>query len=99
MPELMWCPNCKQPVAPQKKKSNKGTIFLLLVLIGGAVFFFGGPIGWIIAIGLWAAAGFLLIFGLVSEIMAMTQKPTCPICKADSLVKEKPTSADTNSPE
>jgi hypothetical protein len=90
MPDLMWYPNCKQPVAPQKKKSNKGTIFLLLVIIGLAVFFFGGFVGWIIAIGLWTAASILLVVGLISEIAVMAQKPTCPICKVNSLLKEKP---------
>lgn len=85
MAALMWCPNCKQNVNPQKEKSNRGCAFIVLLLLGIVLFFFNIFAG-IIVLGV---AGLYLIFGLLFEVARLATKSHCPICKATNLMEEK----------
>jgi hypothetical protein len=74
MPDLKWCPNCNQNIAPQVEK--RGCVSAILIIAGLCLvpFFIFGII--------------LTIAGLVFFLTG-NKTPSCPICKAGNLLDEK----------
>ena len=82
----MWCANCEQMVAPQKPKSNRGLVFVVLVVLGVTLLLFAWPLG----VATLVFSALYLVVGLIRDVGAALAKATCPICKASSLLEHAP---------
>ncbi len=83
MAELMWCPNCEQKVGAQRKTSNLGCVFVVMIGVAIALALFMPALGLLVA----GSAAILFVVGLVWELVdkAAPDSPLCPLCKADNL--------------
>ena len=78
-PGTRWCGNCRQNVAPEKNRSNRGCVAVALGALGLVMVVFG-----VVVIGvvvLLATAAYVVV-GLVAELSAAVGAGRCPICKA-----------------